>query len=175
MTATYFGSDWHINHDNICNFREQFKTVQEHNEFIFDNYCSVVRPKDQVYLTGDIGFNVEALHLIKKLPGIKHLVMGNHDKEKKRNIRLQDLVDTFHDIHGFLRYKEFWLSHCPIHHDELRNRFNIHGHTHYHNINDPRYLNISMENIDFKPISLEEVRAIFESRSNEINRLREQQ
>lgn len=32
-----------------------------------------------------------------------------------------------------------------------------------------------MENIDFKPISLEEVRAIFESRSNEINRLREQQ
>ena len=42
-------------------------------------------------------------------------------------------------------------------------------------LNDPRYLNISMENIDFKPISLEEVRAIFESRSNEINRLREQQ
>ena len=175
MTATYFGSDWHINHDNICNFREQFKTVQEHNEFIFDNYCSVVRPKDHAYLTGDIGFNVEALHLIKKLPGIKHLVMGNHDKEKKRNIRLQDLVDTFHDIHGFLRYKEFWLSHCPIHPDELRNRFNIHGHTHYHNINDPRYLNISMENIDFKPISLEEVRAIFESRSDEINKLREQQ
>ena len=175
MTATYFGSDWHINHDNICNFREQFKTVQEHNEFIFDNYCSVVRPKDHAYLTGDIGFNVEALHLIKKLPGIKHLVMGNHDKEKKRNIRLQDLVDTFHDIHGFLRYKEFWLSHCPIHPDELRNRFNIHGHTHYHNINDPRYLNISMENIDFKPLSLEEVRAIFESRSDEINKLREQQ
>ena len=173
MTATYFGSDWHINHNNICNFREQFTTVQEHNECIFDNYCSIVRPKDHIYLTGDIGFDVDALNQIKRLPGIKHIILGNHDKEKKRNITLQDLVNTFHDIHGFLRYKEFWLSHCPIHCDELRNRFNIHGHTHYHNINDPRYLNISMENIDFKPISLEEVRAIFESRSNEINRLRE--
>ena len=128
MTATYFGSDWHINHDNICNFREQFTTVQEHNECIFDNYCSIVRPKDHIYLTGDIGFDVDALNQIKRLPGIKHIVLGNHDKEKKRNITLQDLVNTFHDIHGFLRYKEFWLSHCPIHTDELRNRFNIHGH-----------------------------------------------
>lgn len=37
------------------------------------------------------------------------------------------------------------------------------------------YINISMENINFKPISLEEVRSIFKSRSDEINKLREQQ
>ena len=158
MTATYFSSDWHINHKNICNFRQQFKTVEEHNELIFDNYCSVVRPKDTVYLLGDVAFNKEALVLIKKLPGIKHLVMGNHDKEKKRDITLQDLVDTYHDIHGFLRYKEFWLSHCPIAEQELRGRISVHGHVHFQIISSNQYLNVCLENTNYKPVSLETLR-----------------
>ena len=128
MTATYFSSDWHINHQNVCNFRKEFTTVKEHNELIFDNYCSIVRPKDHVYMLGDMAFDLEALEMISKLPGIKHLILGNHDKEKKRNISIQNLVNAYHDIHGFMRYKEFWLSHCPIAEQELRGRYSVHGH-----------------------------------------------
>ena len=58
----------------------------------------------------------------------------------------------------FVKYKEFWLSHAPIHPEELRDRINIHGHVHYKNIDDARYFNVSCENIGFKPISLENIR-----------------
>lgn len=161
----FFSSDWHINHQNVCRFREQFENVQQHNEFIFDNYCSVVRPKDKVFLLGDIGFDLDGLKAIKKLPGIKELVVGNHCKEKKRKITMHDLMDTFHDVHGFMRYKDYWLSHCPIHSDELRGRYNVHGHTHNHNIDDPRYFNACLENTDYKPVSLEELRVIFKGKN----------
>ena len=171
MTATYLSSDWHINHQNVCNFRKEFTTVKEHNELIFDNYCSIVRPKDHVYMLGDMAFDLEALEMISKLPGIKHLILGNHDKEKKRNISIQNLVNAYHDIHGFMRYKEFWLSHCPIAEQELRGRYSVHGHCHYYLINDPRYLNVCLEQTDYKPISLEQVRLIFESRKEEIERI----
>ena len=122
-------------------------------------------------MLGDMAFDLEALEMISKLPGIKHLILGNHDKEKKRNISIQNLVNAYHDIHGFMRYKEFWLSHCPIHFDELRGRYLVHGHTHNHLINDPRYLNVCLEQTDYKPISLEQVRLIFESRKEEIEKI----
>lgn len=46
--------------------------------------------------------------------------------------------------------------------DELKGK--IHGHVHSNNIDDLRYFNVSMENIDYTPISLEEIRSIFKSR-----------
>ena len=46
--------------------------------------------------------------------------------------------------------------------DELKGKINLHGHIHL--IDDLRYFNVSMENIDYTPISLEEIRSIFKSR-----------
>lgn len=161
---TLFLSDLHINHKNICNFRPQFTTVLEHNEVIFENYCKVVRPKDHVYFLGDVSFDLEAVSLIKKLPGIKHLILGNHCLEKNRGVSLTDLQEVYSEIYGFKRFKEFWLSHAPIHPEELRGKINIHGHVHSNSLDDPRYLNTSMEAIDYTPISLEALRAEIKNR-----------
>ena len=62
------------------------------------------------------------------------------------------------EVYGFVKYKEFWLSHCPIHPNELRGKVNIHGHVHNKTIIDCNYFNTSCENVDFKPISLENIR-----------------
>lgn len=71
---------------------------------------------------------------------------------------MKDLVEAFDEVYSLKKYKEFWLSHAPIHPDELRGKVNIHGHTHYHNISDARYVNVSMEQINFMPIELHEIR-----------------
>ena len=50
------------------------------------------------------------------------LVMGNHDDHRlyKESIFEMQLP--------FFSYKSYWISHCPIHPQELRNRKgNIHG------------------------------------------------
>ena len=53
-------------------------------------------------------------------------------------------------------YKGFWMSHCPIHSDEMRNRIgNIHGHTHKHSIDDERYYNVSLDVHDYKFIEFD--------------------
>ena len=50
------------------------------------------------------------------------------------------------------------LTHIPIHPGQL-NRFdaNIHGHIHDRKIDDKRYVNVSVEQINYTPISLDEV------------------
>jgi calcineurin-like phosphoesterase family protein len=69
----------------------------------------------------------------------------------------------FEDVRGFLRYKQMWLSHCPIHPQELyRCKLNVHGHIHK-NTNSPElplpYVNV---NWDFwkRAISLDELREL---------------
>ncbi len=46
------------------------------------------------------------------------------------------------------------MTHIPIH-EASKSRFaaNIHGHLHTNVINDPWYINVSVEQIDFTPIS----------------------
>lgn len=165
MTPTYFLSDLHLDHTNICKFRTGFKTVKEHNEHIKDRYHSIVRPKDTVWFLGDVAFSKEALEDLKTWNGVKHIVLGNHDVEPKRHgYEFKDLLEVFTEVHGFTRKYGFWLSHCPIHTDELRGRYNLYGHTHSHLVEDDRYLSVCMEHIDYTPISLETIRKIFKER-----------
>jgi calcineurin-like phosphoesterase family protein len=51
------------------------------NEAIIGNYQSVVTDDDHVYFIGDIVWNYQTLPgLLQRLPGNKHLIVGNHDK-----------------------------------------------------------------------------------------------
>lgn len=140
--SVYFCSDLHFGHKNIQKFR-QFVLSQNHNEqFICNAWKNKVTKRDNVYVLGDVAFTMEAIDLFKDLPGRKFLIRGNHD-----------LCDTaaylkvFTEVYGLLKYKEFWLSHAPIHPDELRGRVNLHGHVHYASIPDSRYFNCCVENL----------------------------
>ena len=71
----------------------------------------------------------------------------------------------FDDVQGFVKYKDYWLSHCPIHPNELRGKYNLHGHVHNKTVEDVRYFNCSLENIDYTPISLDQIREILKERN----------
>lgn len=176
MTATYFLSDLHLDHQGITKFRSGFESTEHHNAVIKENYHKVVRPNDTVIFGGDVAFSPVAIQDLKSWSGTKHLVLGNHDHSeyKKRGVSLDMLREVFGDnIFGFYRKYGYWLSHCPIHSDELRGRMNVHGHLHSNLIDDPRYLNICMEHIDYTPISLEQIRAEFERRKPLIDSIEE--
>lgn len=55
-----------------------------------------------------------------------------------------------------VKYKNLWLTHAPIHPDELRGKKNVHGHCHGHILNDKRYINVCVEHAD-RPIPIEEI------------------
>ena len=156
MSSVYFMADAHLDHKNITKFRTCFSDVEEHNSVIKENYHKVVNKRDTVYMLGDMCFSHEALKEIKAWHGRKILICGNHDLE--RGITMQDLCNAYDAVYSLFKYKSLWLSHCPLHPNELRGKKNIHGHVHFQSIPDSRYFNASLENINYTPINVEEIR-----------------
>lgn len=162
MANVWFISDLHGGHKNICKFRDQFSSEEYHWNLVKENYHSAVTKRDQVYFLGDVCFTQERLNDLSSWTAEKKiLILGNHCTEK---IHIRELTKVFDDIHSLFKYKGMWLSHAPLHPDELRGKVNVHGHCHYHQVDDLRYLNVCLEHTEYKPISLESIKAIFNER-----------
>lgn len=148
--------DLHLGHKVITKYRDNFSSIEEHDSVILDNFAKLSK-KDIVIIHGDFIFQSEKydyyIELLKKMSCRMKLILGNHDTLKlyKEN-RLPNLEIQL----PLYTYKGFWMSHCPIHSDEMRNRIgNIHGHTHKHSINDERYYNVSLDVHDYKFIEFD--------------------
>lgn len=80
----YFTSDTHFGHANILHLGDgrPFDTIEEHNEYIRNQWSNMITPNDEVYVLGDIALGkfVENIHCFDGLPGKKYLVPGNHDR-----------------------------------------------------------------------------------------------
>lgn len=167
MANVWFCSDLHIGHTNIGNFRKECGSEQGNREYIKFWWDKLVTKRDLVWVLGDSAFTEEGIDWIAELKGEKRLLRGNHC-----DLPTTSYLRAFSEIYGIIKYKGMWLSHAPIHPDELRGRFSCHGHTHYYNIklangeDDPRYLNCCVENftrnLDRPLASLGEVRKYFE-------------
>lgn len=140
--SVYFTSDLHLGHVNICKFRSQFCSPKEHEEFIINDWDKTISKYDDVYVLGDACFNMESIAILKNLKGRKFLIRGNHDECDSGAY-----LKAFNEIYGIKRYKNFWLSHAPIHPNELRGKINLHGHVHNETIQDTRYFNCCLENL----------------------------
>ena len=158
MSKVFIVGDFHFGHRNILKYRPQFKTIEEHDQFIIDNFNKTIKKRDTVYFTGDIFFTDEGLKLLSKLRfcNKKILILGNHDGQFFKGNK-KDYYNYFDDIKSSVKKKGCWITHIPISTEELRGSYNIHAHTHYHNLDDTRYFNTSLENINFTPIDLIEV------------------
>ncbi len=158
MSSVYFIGDLHLGHKSIGKYRQQFENEDQHYLWLKANWDSVVNKHDKVFVMGDCAFTKERLNDFKQWKGMKTLILGNHDYPAK-GISLLDLNDVFNGhVYSLYKHREFWLSHAPIHTDELRGRVNIHGHTHYHLIDDTRYVNVCPEHTYGKPVSIDNVR-----------------
>lgn len=157
MSRVFFISDLHIGHRAILKYSSAYRygdNVDEHDLWLVTQWNSVVKSKkDIVYVLGDICFDKKKLWILDKMEGIKYMLPGNHDLFDYELYR-----SYFEKIIGFKKYREFWLSHAPIHPQELRGRKNIHGHVHANSIPDDRYINVSVEALNGTPITLEELR-----------------
>lgn len=122
-----------------------------------ENWNRVVKPEDKVYHLGDFCFTDGGMKLAGLLNGHKRLVKGNHDLRK-----LKDYAQYFEDIFGARQIDGYWLTHIPMHPDGVnqpRVKANIHGHLHANLINHPKYVNVSVEQINYTPINFDEIKA----------------
>lgn len=176
MTNTFFIADLHFGHKKVIEFEKEhrpFSTIEEHDEELVRRWNEKVSRKDSVWVLGDFCFGKANLGIAGRLNGTKRLVMGNHDLYPAA-----DYLKYFTRVSGVVEFKGMILSHIPVHESQFpRYTHNIHGHLHSKNIMredwrysemcsynnkvwkpDPRYINVSAEQVNLTPVSYEELR-----------------
>ncbi len=165
MSKVYFISDLHFGHKRIIEFSGEYRTGdtwEENAEVLVDNWNSVVTKRDTVFVLGDVAFSRVGFEYVRRLKGNLRLIMGNHDQFKSAKY-----LEVFNSIHGIMKYRGYWLTHCPIHPRELSHsnkmEKNIHGHVHANSIMtdkhwyDKNYINVCCEAINETPISFADI------------------
>lgn len=170
-------ADLHFGHRKMTNaFREDgvtkqrpFHTPEDHDATIIRNWNRLVGPNDIVLVAGDLVINRSNILTIDRCNGEKILIKGNHDK-----FRPHEYLASFKDIVAVYEIEGFIITHIPIHPMEINSgrwKGNIHGHLHELRVMratydcggrwdgeeiDPRYLCVSMEQLNYGPISLDD-------------------
>lgn len=167
-------SDTHFNHAAILTFkdyagkppRDGFRDVEHMNEHMLDMWSQTVKTNDVVYHLGDVMFGENKVEWMEKnfakLPGKKHLIMGNHDNPKF-------MMPFFKSI-LFWHWMDFdkqsiLFSHTPQHESTLAesHRFgtnpvlNVHGHIHSNPSPEGPYKCVSVEQINYTPVNIDEL------------------
>ena len=171
ISDTHFGHQLMVRPDSKGNTIRPFSSLEEMNEIMIANWNSVVRPKDTVWHLGDVVINRSYLHLAGRLNGTKRLIMGNHD-----TFRNEEYLKYFKDVQGSATLDGMIMTHIPIHQESLeRWGVNIHGHTHSNSVMlpsiwkdkqiiDTRYICVCVEQVDYTPISLEDLKIKIDKR-----------
>ena len=166
MEAFFIG-DTHFGHKNIIRFDSvikyrPFSTIGEHDAELVRRWNARVSKNDIVWHLGDFCFGKGSLEIAAQLNGDKRLVMGNHD-----HYTTADYLKYFFKLFGAVEVKGMILTHIPVHPDQMnqgRYTHNIHGHLHTNVLPDKRYINVSAEQINLTPISMDEINNIKETR-----------
>ena len=160
----WFISDTHFFHANILKFVDDagkrirpFDSLEEMHEYMIEKWNRVVKDNDYVYHLGDVTFQYHGLfnNLMHRLKGKKRLIVGNHDK-----IWNPALINNFEKVDlwkGFSEYN-FTAVHIPLMLQSLRDgAYCVHGHVHQRSLNNPNYINVSVEVRDYTPVNIDEI------------------
>ncbi|WFD08988.1 phosphoesterase [Tepidibacter hydrothermalis] len=160
MQDIYFISDMHFGHSNIIKYENRpFKNIKEMDATIIKNWNSVVKKDDKVFVLGDISFydKEKTAEIIYSLNGYKVLILGNHDNE--RSLHWWKSVGFDEVINYSIIYNDFYiLSHEPMYLNDNMPYMNIHGHIHNLKYESKQFFNVSVECIDYTPISFEKIK-----------------
>ena len=167
-------SDMHLFHENMYRFttylggprvRERFANAAEGDAYMIEAWNAVVKPEDHVWNLGDVTLDRGSQDIwklekvMKQLNGHKRLVLGNHDHYDARVYRNVG----FEKVKGFHRHEGLVYSHVPLHPESIKDPrvlANVHGHIHANETYPGKYVNVSVERINYQPVAFEEVVAM---------------
>lgn len=113
----WFTSDLHFGHKNIIKFcNRPWKSVEEMDEALIENWNSVVKENDIVFNLGDFAFatNRRWKELIQRLNGKHYLILGNHDILRYPGDKTMELFERVeHQMVVYIDDRCVYLNHYP--------------------------------------------------------------
>ena len=182
----YYISDLHLRDQAIFDkCKRPFKSLNEMESTIINNWNNKVNNDDIVYVLGDLvkDDDVAALQIFKRLKGHKNLIVGNHDHQILESIRRSDLFETVKFIDLILdKQRKVCICHYPLMDwmEFNRNGFLVYGHIHNKTEkNGPAYklikefykdlpaYNCGVDVCGFEPKTLDELISLKEANKDE--------
>lgn len=152
----FFTSDLHFDDTRFDLFYRPFKTLDEQHEVIINNWNSVVKPEDEVYVIGDVAVTDEGLKYVDQLNGTKHLIMGNYDDPRDFKL-LQSKFKTISSSAGLVLKNGDYvnLNHYPK--EASPREFNLVGHIHSLWKVQRNSINVGVDAWNFLPVSEDQI------------------
>lgn len=172
----FFVSDQHFSHSNILKFttsngeklRPEFSSIEEMDVELINRHNKVIDQYQKIYFLGDICFNLNRYHsIMPRLNGKKRLILGNHDK-----FNMYEYLKYFEKIQeSWQPVRNILFTHRPVYLGDNNDRiiYNVHGHIHRGQLEDKRYLNISVEETDYTPIHFDQIIERLKAKGNKID------
>jgi calcineurin-like phosphoesterase family protein len=176
----WFTSDNHFGHKRIIEYAHRpFKTVEEMDEAMIQQWNHVVQPQDKVYVVGDFSFHRpdKTLQILNRLNGYKALILGNHDKPKRMT---QPAIDAWGMVLPYYKLKvpdadrprgvqEIVLLHYAMRvwDKSHRGSWHLYGHSHGSLPDDPNALSmdVGVDCHSFTPISYDAVKNVMKNKN----------
>ncbi len=154
----WFTADHHFGHTNIIEKCDRpFKTVEEMDVTLINNWNEVVKKQDRVYHLGDFAFSAIEKYR-RRLNGDIVLIRGHHDPKQAKT--------TFGSVFDLRAIKidkqKIVLCHYPLRTWEgsSKNSIHLHGHSHGRLIDMPGSLDVGVDCWQYYPISYEKIKQI---------------
>jgi calcineurin-like phosphoesterase family protein len=157
---TWFTSDTHFGHRAIIDMcGRPFADVDEMDDAMVAAWNAVVHTNDVVWHLGDFAFRCHpqrAKEIFDALNGIKHLVVGNHDKKPTLALGWAEVIPFRHLVVDGVQIN---LSHYAmrvwpgLH----RGAVMLYGHSHGTLPGSRATLDVGVDNVGFAPVDLPEI------------------
>jgi calcineurin-like phosphoesterase family protein len=169
----FFTSDLHLNHSNIIKYcNRPFKTIDDMNSTIINNWNSIVNTNDFVWVLGDFSLSNDMAFINKTLDGLngyKFLVVGNHDSKSCINSKRWRGIYSLRDIR--INYQVIVLCHYSMRvwYKSHYGAWHLYGHSHG---TLPEENNLSFDvGVDvwnYTPVSLTQINRKMDDKKNAI-------
>ena len=157
-------SDLHLGHENILDYANRdFDNVDEMNEALWQAWEHEATPEDHLLVVGDTAMRSALTQptwdRIQALPGTKRtLVIGNHDLTGAGELRTRGFDETCPVLvapgdPGII-FTHYPLGEVPEGH------VNVHGHQHDAPVTRTPHINVSVEQLDYRPVRLDAIRTL---------------
>lgn len=178
MNKTYFSSDLHFMHDKDFLYEPRgFKSIYEMNEQLIKNFNEVMDWSDDLYILGDCFLcnNDEGIKLMKRLPGTKHIIFGNHDTDTRKELMREAGFECL-GLASIIKLNglRFYLCHYPTMtanfdlDKPLKARvLSLSGHTHSSEVWDAAGgYNVALDAHNNYPVEITEIIEAFKNKYN---------
>lgn len=136
-----------------------FSSIKEMHDCMIEAHNARVKTTDHYTNLGDVSLlrsskdKKTVLEEVRKFNGHRRLMLGNHDWFDVRVYR-----EVFEKVRAFNRISNLIFSHIPIDRGSIgRGVVNVHGHIHTNPAPKGPYINLSVEAINYAPVSLEDL------------------